>query len=61
MNEPPVKLCCGQRHFGSMCPDGKVMCCICFERVRVEDLNVLPSGKPEDVCKDCARKESEGK
>ena len=49
----PVRLCCGQRHWGAVCPDGKVMCCICFERVSQDDLRVLPNGKKEDVCKAC--------
>ena len=49
----PVRLCCGQRHRGAVCPDGKVMCCICFERVSQDDLRVLPDGKKEDVCKAC--------
>jgi len=53
----PVRLCCGKRHWGVVCPDGKVMCCICFERVSQSDLNVLPNGKKEDVCKACAKME----
>lgn len=53
----PVRLCCGQRHWGAVCPDGKVMCCICFERVSQDNLNVLANGKKEDVCKSCAQKE----
>lgn len=53
----PVRLCCGQRHNGPVCPDGQVMCCICFGRFRQEDLNVLDNGKKEDVCKTCANKE----
>lgn len=54
----PLKLCCGQRHLGVVCPDGKVMCCICFERVSTENLNVLPDGKREDVCRPCAEIEA---
>lgn len=54
----PVRLCCGQRHDGAVCPDGKVMCCVCFERVRVDDLNVTPDGKKEDVCRPCAEIEA---
>jgi len=54
---PPVRLCCGKRHLGTICPDGKVMCCICFETFPLEDLNVLPNGKKEDVCKKCANEE----
>lgn len=54
--EPPVRLCCFQRHFGPICPDGKVMCCLCFERVHQDDLNVV-DGQKEDVCKKCAELE----
>lgn len=42
--QPPVRLCCGQRHFGPVCPDGKVMCCLCFQRFDRKDLeDVKPS------------------
>jgi hypothetical protein len=37
--------------------DGRVMCCICFEYVTRERLNLLPDGRVEDVCVDCARAE----
>ena len=57
MNEPPVRLCCGQRHFGCVCPNGKVMCCLCFEVVDIVQLNIAANGKPEDVCKKCAEEE----
>ncbi len=50
----PVRICCGQRHVGPQCPDGKVMCCLCFSRFAVEDLHVLPTAEREDVCKPCA-------
>ena len=55
----PVRLCCGERHWGVVCPDGKVMCCICFERVSQDDLRVLPNGKKEDVCKACDKMEKQ--
>lgn len=57
MTEPPVRLCCGQRHFGVVCPDGKVMCCLCFSRFSQKDLHVLEDGQKEDVCTGCANKE----
>lgn len=57
MNEPPVRLCCGKRHLGPQCPDGKVMCCLCFERFEVAELNITADGRPEDVCKQCAELE----
>lgn len=54
LDQAPVRLCCGQRHFGVVCPDGKVMCCLCFHRFAQEDLNVREDGEKEDVCKPCA-------
>jgi len=55
----PVKLCCGQKHYGLICPDGKVMCCICFERVQQHQLNVINhnKGTRENVCVRCAAEE----
>lgn len=53
----PFRLCCGQQHLGSVCPDGKVMCCLCFTRVAQDELNVKHNGKLEDVCKTCAEAE----
>ncbi len=55
----PVRLCCGERHWGAVCPDGNVMCCICFERVSQDDLRTLPNGKKEDVCKACDEMEKQ--
>lgn len=52
MNEPPVRLCCGERHWNVQCPDGKVMCCICFDRVEVSEL-IERNGMKQDVCKGC--------
>lgn len=44
------------RHFGALCPDEKVTCCVCFERVSVDELAVDPKdGKPWDVCKGCEK------
>lgn len=60
IDEPfiPTRLCCGQKHFGPICPDGKVMCCLCFCCFDISDLHVdLATGKPEDVCKECAHRE----
>ena len=59
MNEPPVRLCCFQRHHGAICPDGLVQCCLCFRRFDISDLNETPDG-PEDVCKRCALAEAAG-
>jgi hypothetical protein len=49
----PVRLCCGKRHLGPVCPDGRVMCCLCFSRVDQDQLNVAANGQKEDVCKKC--------
>ena len=40
-----VRLCCGQRHSGTVCPDGMVVCCICFERVSQQQLNTIDGKK----------------
>jgi hypothetical protein len=60
-NEPmhiehvPVRLCCGGRHWGSVCRDNKVMCSLCWERVDIEALHVDPAtGDTYDICKPCA-------
>jgi len=50
----PVRLCCGQRHRGVQCPDGLVMCCVCFDRFQVHLLNRDVAGTLENVCKGCA-------
>lgn len=59
MAEPilPVRLCCGEHHLGPVCPDGKVMCCLCFRRVGQDELHQDEDGKLEDVCKICALQE----
>jgi hypothetical protein len=62
MDVPPHRLCCGQPHFGAVCPDGMVMCCICFFRYPVTQLHVDPvDGRPMDICKDCAKDEQKSK
>ena len=53
----PVRLCCGQRHFGPICPDGKVMCCLCFERKEPSELHIREDGYKEDVCLNCHEEE----
>jgi len=61
MNEDgPVRLCCGQRHHSVECPDGLVMCCLCFHRYKPEDLSIdEATGKQIDVCIECKRREEE--
>lgn len=70
MTEPiinPIRVCCGERHHGPVCPDGLVMCCLCFKRVPRERLNVLEEGDGteissapiyEDACRTCRARES---
>lgn len=64
----PIRACCGQRHHGPVCPDGLVMCCICFNRVPKERLAVVEEGDGssvdsapvyEDVCMTCRRREEQ--
>ena len=57
MSDPPVRLCCFQRHNGAQCPDGAVMCCLCFYRFPVAMLSIDDSGDPVDVCIDCSERE----
>ncbi len=53
-DRPPVRVCCGKRHFGIVCPDGKVMCCMCFERFDQDQLSIDPKdGKKLNICKEC--------
>jgi hypothetical protein len=63
----PVRACCGHPHHGPQCPDGLVMCCMCFKRVPTERLNVLEEGDGldlssapiyEDVCRTCKKREA---
>ena len=54
MNLAPARLCCGERHNGVTCPDGKVMCCLCFNRFEPEDLKMTESGLRENMCVSCA-------
>jgi hypothetical protein len=53
----PVRLCCGQRHSTVKCPDGLVMCCICFSRFPVTELHADESGQLWDICQGCKRDE----
>jgi hypothetical protein len=50
------RLCCGQPHDDVVCPDGLVMCCVCFDRVTIDELepSPVPGHPPYDVCKGCA-------
>jgi len=51
-----IKLCCGKprsMHKGPVCPDGKFMCCICFDRFDLDQ-----SYEKEDVCLECGQREA---
>lgn len=50
----PVRPCCSQRHYGPVCPDGRVMCCLCFNRFDISDLQQDSDGQRSDVCVNCA-------
>lgn len=52
-NQAPARLCCGHHHYGPVCPDGRVLCQLCFTRIKPEELYVRPDGTLEDVCKAC--------
>ncbi len=54
--EAPVRLCCGERHISKPCPDGKVMCALCFYRFDLWDLH-NEGNKLVDVCRPCAEKD----
>jgi len=56
--DAPVRICCGQRHFDAVCPDGKVMCCLCFSRFGLAGLADADDGRKQDVCKTCAAEEA---
>ena len=55
--QPPVRLCCMQRHWGVVCPDGKVMCQLCFDRFPISELHTTEDGEKEDICNSCAETE----
>ncbi len=50
LTTPPVRLCCGERHTGVVCPNGTVMCCVCFK-------SFLPTASTRyDVCPECVER-----
>jgi len=53
VDSPPTRLCCGKQHWGPVCPDGRVMCCICFNRFTQDELYVDEAGDKWDECKEC--------
>lgn len=59
MSNIPFRLCCGQQHLGPVCPDGKVMCCLCFKRVSIDELSDSSDGEKVNICKPCAELETQ--
>lgn len=55
--QAPVRLCCGERHWTVECPDGKVMCELCFQRFELAELYVDSNGTIWDVCRTCSAPE----
>jgi len=49
----PVRICCGQDHDGPVCPDGLVMCCLCFSRFEPEYLWTDSENQKWDICRGC--------
>ena len=50
---PPVRLCCFTRHWDAVCPDNTFMCCLCFDKIAVEDAYVDDEGGKWDACEPC--------
>lgn len=36
----PFRSCCGKQHAGHVCPDGLIMCHLCFERFLPEHIDM---------------------
>lgn len=51
----PVRLCCSQQHWGPVCPDGLVMCCICYGRYETDELFVDATEVTWDMCANCGK------
>lgn len=49
----PVRLCCGKRHWGIVCPDGFIMCQLCFDRFPKNKLFRDEEGYYHDICVEC--------
>lgn len=55
----PVRLCCMARHNGPVCPDGTVMCAICFDKFTGNQLYTDKNGTTHDICKPCHKQDQE--
>lgn len=53
LDEAPVRLCCGKRHYGVVCPDGMVMCQLCYDRFPKDKLFRDEEGYYHDICVEC--------
>jgi hypothetical protein len=53
----PTRLCCMQKHWGPICPDGKVMCDLCFGRFDQDELMVDDEGVKWNICQKCHEEE----
>jgi NMD protein affecting ribosome stability and mRNA decay len=51
-----TRLCCGRDHDGPVCPDGLVMCTLCFYRFEQADL-WTEDGTLWDICRECGSSE----
>lgn len=58
LQEAPVRLCCAQRHWTVACPDGLVMCELCFDRVDKDKLMHDGEGNLWDMCQRCGLMEN---
>jgi len=55
LDDAPVRLCCSQQHWGPVCLDGLVMCCICYGRYEPGELFVDATGVTWDMCEGCGK------
>lgn len=53
LNEPPARLCCGQRHWGPVCPDRTFMCQQCFRKCQLDEAWEDEEGQRWDICDVC--------
>lgn len=53
-SQAPVRPCCGQRHWTIACPDGRVMCDLCYDRFELAGLYVDAAGTRWNICITCA-------
>jgi len=49
-----IRVCCGKIHETPVCPDGLVMCQLCFERVKRDKLHA-ENGVVFNICKKCEK------